>query len=207
MTNNLSNGAKSIYDLPCPVCAGKITSTARTPDSTIAPTSCEAGHTFMRSVAIDAFASKNLPKRFKELDDKQIMTSIKLEAASRLIASQELRLMAKATPVTKVAELGIKEIGRQMALRGYIANTEVTRAFYTTTFEKQEKDSDPCVFQLVGWHGNGHYGSEKTILEFYDESRGRKPVITIGQINDDNLTEENQQHVVEKILDYVRKHC
>jgi hypothetical protein len=152
--------------------------------------------------------AKNLPQRFKELDEKQIMTSsIKIGAAARLLASQELRLMAKSTPVTKVAEFGIREIGRQMALRGYIANTDITRAFYTTTFEKQEKDSDPCIFQLVGWHGNGHYGTEKTILEFYDESAGHKPVITIGQINEENLNEENEKRVVDKILDYIKRHC
>lgn len=200
------------YNFICPTCKGEGAFTARTMDDTIARSGCVNGHTFMRSDALPrpvvAATKSEIKKFYVDLNaDLEKGRKLKIEAAQRLLASQELRLMAKATPVTKVAEIGIREIGRQMALRGYIANTEITRAFYTTIFEKQEKDSDPCVFQLVGWHGNGHYGNEKTILEFYDDAHGRKPVITIGQINEDNLTEGNQQKVIDLILDYIRKHC
>lgn len=58
----------SIYDMPCPQCQGKITSTARMRDDTQAPTYCENGHEFMRS---EAYASlkQDMSNRLRELRD------------------------------------------------------------------------------------------------------------------------------------------
>lgn len=199
----------NIYDIPCPQCSAKIVSTARTMDDTVAVSSCVAGHSFTRAEAY-AVAQQKLKPFFGDIDLKTMTIAnpkLKIKAAARLNAVQELKLMAKATPITKVAEIGIREISRQMALRNFGARTENTRAFYTTTFTREDKEDVPCVYQLVGWHGNGHYGNETTILEFYDDSVSRKPVITIGHVNEENLTEANQQKVINEILDYIKKHC
>lgn len=130
---------------------------------------------------------------------------IKIEAAARLRASVH-KLMARSTPVSKIAESGMKEITRQMAMRGFHVNTTQSKALYTTKFVKEEKTGEQSVCEMVGWHGAGRYGSEKTILEFYDESRGHKPIISIGVLNEENLNPIKQQDIVNEITNYIKKY-
>lgn len=74
----------SIYNVPCPKCGGKITSTARMSDDTQAPTHCEAGHTFMRAEAI----RKQSTRAFYETLRKDLgQGTVVVNAAYRLRAS------------------------------------------------------------------------------------------------------------------------
>jgi hypothetical protein len=200
----------SVYDLPCPTCAGKIISTAKMNDSTQAPTNCINGHTFMRAEAY-ASANNKLAPFFGQNALSASTKPFKIEAAARLKATLLTaveKLMAKSTPVTKIAEKGMRDIDHQMALLGYQAKTVQKRAFYTTDFVERTDnvDDEPKVFSMTGWHGNGHYGDEKTILEFYDNQRSEKPIISIGVLSEENINEKRQLEVVKEILDYVRKH-
>lgn len=186
---------QSVYDLPCPECAGKIVSTARMLDDSKAPTSCENNHIFMRAKAYQAA---------KPIKAK----TIRIEAASRLKAVQEIHLMARATPITKVAGNAIKEITRQLLIRGYKTHTDQMRAYYVTKFCKDEGTEEERNLELVGWHGNGKYGLEKTVFEFYDqELGGQKPVINLGAVTEENLTVAKQEKVINEILEYIKKHC
>lgn len=131
----------------------------------------------------------------------------RLKAAARLRASLEHQLMARTTPITRAAEKGIKEICHQMAIRGYAPHTTCNRAYYTTTFTKEGEDGNIQSFQLYGWNGNGRYGLEKSVFEFYDDSMGEKPVVNIGAINEENVNLVRQEKVVHEVLDYIKKHC
>lgn len=136
---------------------------------------------------------------------------LRLEASMRLKAFEveaATRLMARATQVSKVAEQGTRDIVQEFIRLGYIADTQISKAFYTTTFTNEDTEDKPeHVFQMVGWHGTGRYGTEKTILEFYDEDKSKtKPVVTIGVINDENINPAKQLEVVDHILDYVKHH-
>lgn len=137
----------------------------------------------------------------------ECLASVGLAAAARLQASIEHKLMARTTPITRVADKGIKEICHQMALRGFHVRTEVVRGNYTTTFTREAPDGSIQVFELFGWNGNGRYGLEKTAFEFYDESRGSKPVVNIGPITEDNVTVVRQEKIIHDILEYIKKYC
>lgn len=112
------------------------------------------------------------------------------------------QLMARSTPVSREAEKGLKEITRLAQDQGYNLKTSQNRAFYTTDMVR-----DDHTLHLMGWHGTGRFaGGEKAILELYDSRKGDKPVVSIGVLNEENLTAENERHVVQKIIDYLRKH-
>lgn len=120
-----------------------------------------------------------------------------------------LKLMAKTTRITRIAEDGLKKITQELEKRGYAAHTTQNRAFYTTEFTNEDQDdADPHCFQMLGWHGTGRFaGGEKTILEFYDENHSTKrPVVSIGVLNEENINPEKQLEVVNHILDYVKHH-
>lgn len=133
----------------------------------------------------------------------------RLKAAQRLQASAghqdvvtAVKLMARSTPVTKVAAVGQQLIRHELLIRGYNVKTTITRAFYDMEFRK-----DDHVLHLVGWHGTGIYGPEKSILEFIDDKVSEtRPVVTIGVINEANVNPESQQRVISAILDYIKKH-
>lgn len=135
----------------------------------------------------------------------------RLKASHRLKATaltQDLevllafRLMARSTPVTRVAVAGQEMIRHALVLLGYKVRTSLTRAFYDTEFHKGDH-----VYRLIGWHGTGIYGHEKSILEFIDEDVSKvKPVVTIGVINEVNVSPLNQQRVIQDILAYIREH-
>jgi hypothetical protein len=58
----------------------------------------------------------------------------------------------------------------------------------------------------MGWHGTGKFaGGEKAILEFYDSRKGDRPVVSIGILNDQNITPENEQKVIDKIVQYIEE--
>ena len=141
-------------------------------------------------------------------------TPIKAAARLRVFAAAEVdaatKLMARATQVSRVAEKGMREIVQQMIKLGYTADTKQNKAFYTTVFTKEpenEEEQEPHVFQMVGWHGTGRYGAEKTILEFYDDEKDpKKPVVTIGVLNEENINPAKQLEVVTHIMDYLKKH-
>lgn len=133
----------------------------------------------------------------------------RVQASHRLKASTlhqdvvtAVKLMARSTPVTRVAVIGQQLIRQALVTQGYSVKTTLTRAFYDTVFRKDDR-----VFHLVGWHGTGIYGHEKSILEFIDESVSKtKPVVTIGVINEANVNPENQQRVISNILEYIKEH-
>jgi hypothetical protein len=134
----------------------------------------------------------------------------RLKASHRLKASAlnadlitAMKLMARSTPVTKVAMEGQERIRRALVARGYHVKTTLTRAFYDTEFRRETR-----VFHLIGWHGTGIYGKEKSVFEFIDEDFSKtRPVVTIGVINEDNVTPENQNRVVQDILAYIEEHA
>lgn len=131
-----------------------------------------------------------------------------VKAAHRLKAAEAhqdlitaVKLMARSTPVTKVAIEGQKHIRQALVERGYAVRTTNTRAFYDMEFRK-----DDHVFHLVGWHGTGIYGPEKSVLEFIDEEVSKtKPVVTIGVINEENVTPANQERTINHILEYIEE--
>lgn len=131
-----------------------------------------------------------------------------LKAGQRLKASAShpdvvtaVALMARSTPVTRVAMEGQQQIRHALISKGYRVKTTLTRAFYDTEFRK-----DARVFHLIGWHGTGIYGREKSVLEFIDEDYSKtRPVVTIGVINEENVTPENQDRVVRDILNYIKE--
>lgn len=135
------------------------------------------------------------------------LASVGLAAAARLQAAIEHKLMARTTPITRVADKGIKEIMHQMLLRGFRAKTVESRGNYTTTFIRDTEDGGVQVFELFGWNGNGRYGLEKTAFEFYDESRGHKPVVNFGPITEENVNVARQEKVIHEMIDYIKKHC
>jgi hypothetical protein len=116
------------------------------------------------------------------------------------------RLMARATPMSKIAERGMHDIVQYLMRDGYVPQTSQNKAFFTTVF--YSKDAEEPRFELVGWHGTGRFeGGEKAILEFYDDEKSQsRPVISIGAINDDNLTPAKQQEVIQHIMEYVKTH-
>jgi hypothetical protein len=112
-----------------------------------------------------------------------------------------MKLMARATPVTKVALVGQQLIRQTLVRLGYSVQTTLTRAFYDMEFRRDKR-----VLHLVGWHGTGIYGPEKSILEFIDEQVSKtRPVVTIGVINEANVNPENQQRVISDILEYIKE--
>lgn len=137
-------------------------------------------------------------------------TARTLEAAAQGSCGIEiqaaLEIMARATAVSKVAEKGIKTVRDLMVDRGYDAHTTQNKAFYTTQFTKLDDDGHAHSFQMVGWHGTGRYvGGEKTILEFYDDDKDpKKPVVSIGVINEDNVNPAKQTEVVQHIVEYIK---
>ena len=129
----------------------------------------------------------------------QVKASHRLKASAEVVTA--VKLMARSTPVTKVALLGQQLIRQALVTKGYSVKTTQTRAFYDTEFHK-----DGHVLHLVGWHGTGIYGPEKSILEFIDEKVSKtRPVVTIGVINEANVTPENQQRVIAAILEYIKE--
>lgn len=138
---------------------------------------------------------------------------IKIEASQRLlsVAGMVKKLMARATPVTKVAEAGYKDITRLMLRKGYHTDTKQSKAFYELLFYKTEVRDDKDYhreFEVNGWHGeSGRYGPEKTVFELFDRDKGAKPVVTIGVINEDNVNEKKQQETIKKMLDYLEHHA
>lgn len=132
----------------------------------------------------------------------------RLKARPRLKASilnqdvvTAMRLMARSTPVTRVALAGQQSIRQALTVLGYSVKTTLTRAFYDMEFRKDDR-----VFHLIGWHGTGIYGHEKSVLEFLDERVSKtRPVVTIGVINEDNVTPANQERVVSDILEYIKE--
>lgn len=123
-------------------------------------------------------------------------------ALSRLIdVTTAARLMARSTPVTRTAERGWKAITDMARRAGLKIKTTENRAFYTT-----EMSCDEYSFYLMGWHATGKFaGGEKAILEFYDSREGEKPVLSIGVLNEENLTPQNEQKLIENILAYIKK--
>lgn len=118
-----------------------------------------------------------------------------------------LKVMARPTQVSKIAETGKKKIEMEMHHLGYTSTTTQNKAFYTTDFYPEKGDVDHS-FHMLGWHGTGRYvGGEKTILEFYDDQHSKtKPVVSIGVINEDNVNPAKQLEVVQHILDYLKTH-
>lgn len=139
-------------------------------------------------------------------------TARTLEAAAMKIMSNEvqaaIKLMARATQVSRIADKGMREIVQRMLELGYKAETIQNKAFYTTTFTKENEEGDEHTFHMLGWHGTGRYvGGEKTILEFYDDEKSKtKPVVSIGAITDQNINVPKQQEVIQHIMEYVKKH-
>jgi len=203
----------SIYETPCPTCSGRITSTARTPDDTKATSSCENGHTFTRA---QAFTAAKKATAFARPLPERMVRAFKIEAASRLkafdklaLTAAEQKLMARSTQLSQVAEKGVKDIVHLMTLQGYQAKTIQNKAYYETKFVKyppKDEEGEPRIMELMGWSGSGRYGAEKTVFEFYDYDHGKKPVVTIGAINEENLNEENQLKVINDILKYIKQY-
>ncbi len=131
---------------------------------------------------------------------KRTMASLKsIKATTRLIARQ--------TPVSKVADQGMKVINQELLRRGYEPHQVKNKAFFTTTYNPiADGTEDLPVLQLVGWHGTGMFqGGERAILEFYDESKSRtKPVVSIGLLNEDNINQGKQLEVINHIMDYIK---
>lgn len=112
--------------------------------------------------------------------------------------------MARSTPVTRTAERGWKAITDLARQKGYKITTTQNRAFYTTEMHCPVKDFS---LFIMGWHGTGMFaGGEKAILELYDSRKGDRPVLTIGVINEQNITPENEKKLIEHILLYI-KNC
>ena len=129
-----------------------------------------------------------------------VKASFRLQASADVVIA--VRLMARSTPVTRVAVEGREQIRRALASKGYVAKTTTTRAFYDMKFTKDER-----VLHLVGWHGTGIYGPEKSVLEFIDEDVSKtKPVVTIGVINEENVVRSNQKRVINDILEYINEY-
>lgn len=129
-----------------------------------------------------------------------VKASYRLQARADVVKA--VRLMARSTPVTRVAVEGREQIRRALAALGYVAKTTTTRAFYDMKFTKAER-----VFHLVGWHGTGIYGPEKSVLEFIDEDVSKtRPVVTIGIINEENVVPSNQERVINDILEYINEY-
>lgn len=133
----------------------------------------------------------------------QVKAGCRLQASvQRQDVVTAVKLMARSTPVTKVAAIGQQLIRREMVVRGYSVKTSITRAFYDMEFRK-----DDHVLHLIGWHGTGIYGPEKSILEFIDDKVSKtRPVVTIGVINEANVNPENQQRVISAILEYIKEY-
>lgn len=128
---------------------------------------------------------------------------------AKVNAAARLKIMARTTAVSRIAEQGIRQIVQEFNKRGYEADTTQNKAFYTTVFTHPETEDHPeHTFQMVGWHGTGRFaGGERAILEFYDDEHSRdKPVVTIGVINEENVNPAKQQEVVQHIMDYVKHH-
>jgi len=137
----------------------------------------------------------------------QMPVTAQVQASNRLkaVAQQDIvvafQLMARSTPVTKVALEGQRRIRQVLVGLGFSVTITNTRAFYDMEFRNDDK-----VYHLVGWHGTGIYGHEKSVLEFIDESVSKtRPVVTIGIINEDNVTPANQERVVSDILEYIKE--
>lgn len=129
-----------------------------------------------------------------------VQASHRLQAYADVVTA--VRLMARSTSVTRVAVEGREQIRRALASKGYVAKTTTTRAFYDMRFTKDER-----VLHLVGWHGTGIYGPEKSVLEFIDEDVSKtKPVVTIGVINEENVVPSNQERVINDILEYINEY-
>jgi hypothetical protein len=130
------------------------------------------------------------------------VTPVECSVLARLVdITAATKLMARQTPVSREAERGVKEITRLAMMQGYNVKTTQNRAFYTTDFV-----CDDHTLHMMGWHGTGRFaGGEKAILELYDSRKGEKPVVSIGVLNEDNVTPENEKRVIHQILDYIKK--
>ena len=139
--------------------------------------------------------------------------TIKIEAAQRLktYAGQIKKLMARVTPVTRVAEKGYTELSRLMLRKGYKVDRKESKAVFEAVFYKTEMDGDHKVhreFEITGWHGtSGRYGPEKTVFELYDKQKGDKPVVTIGVINEENINEIKQKETIDKMMAYLERNA
>jgi hypothetical protein len=114
-----------------------------------------------------------------------------------------IKAMARATPVTHTAERGLKAIVGLARKKGYTVKTTENRAFYTTEFRCEDEGYS---LYMMGWHGTGKFaGGEKAILEFYDSRKGDRPVVSIGILNEQNVTPENEQKVIDRIVQYIEE--
>lgn len=151
----------------------------------------------------------------KFVDDGKGLTIIKantfpvrVEASARLIAMEAMatELMARVTPVTRAADSGLRDIQRFLLSKDYQSTTRKSGALYYTVYRKEDEDGYR-EFEIVGWHGCGRYGAEKSILEMHDPKYGKHAVVNIGIINDTNINEANQRRVVEDIMHYLKLHA
>lgn len=79
----------NIYDVPCPMCASPIVSTARMMDDSKAPTQCANGHTFTRLEAFDKAKLKAAAKDFyRDLESDLKAGRLKINASTRLNADK-----------------------------------------------------------------------------------------------------------------------
>lgn len=126
---------------------------------------------------------------------------VKIEASQRL----KRKITARTTPLSLAADVGLREIKRLLFTLGYQVKTENKRAFYYTRFYKELEDGKFHSYEIVGWHGQGIYGRERTIFELYDSDKGSKPVVAIGLLTDDSLTAERQRLIADDIVRYIKK--
>ena len=132
--------------------------------------------------------------------------SHRLEAAEQDVRAA-LKVMARPTRVSIVADEGLRKITNTLLDLGYECTTTKNRAFYTKHFTNVEDPSKPD-FEVVGWHGTGSFaGGERAVLEFYDDQKSKdRPVVNIGVLNDSNINPAKQLEIINHIMSYIQSH-